>query len=87
MDALPEHTTPDQFADIPPPNQFLSSSSEIPLVSTAADAPFSQSPWNVTDTQTSIPGGTGTTPGGIGSFDEAQWAQIFSSGNWESWGT
>ena len=85
----PESTGSNQFDDISSlASQLFSSNPETQIGSSAAEIPFSMSPpWNLRETPAAHPRNTGASPDGIPSFDETQWAQILSGGNWGNWGT
>ena len=89
MNMAPETTAPNQFDDISSlASQLFASNPETQFSSSAADLPFSMSPsWNSGGTQAPNSSNTGASPGGLGSFDEAQWAQLLNGANWGNWGT
>lgn len=87
MDMFPETTGADQPGDISSlASQLFASNSEVQIGSTAPESPFPlPSTWDLGDMQAPNPGNTGASSGGMGAFDETQWAQLLSEANWGNW--
>lgn len=87
IDALLQNIGPNDIGDIHGlASQAFPANAEVPLRSAAPDAPFPMSTsWNLPDAQTSTASNAGVPAGGIGPFDETQWAQLLAGANWGAW--